>query len=93
MQNITLNINNPQIEHFLFNLSKKKNKSIETYIYDIILQHFNSKVKDVKFKPEIIDAINSKEQYVFKEEEFFEISKKMLNNEKVNFEKFKQVAE
>ena len=48
MQTITFNINNPQIEKYLFNISKFKNKSIEATAKDIFLQYFTKNTKPSK---------------------------------------------
>ena len=41
------------------------------------------------YKQEIIDAKNSKEGFIFTEKEFELINKKMLNNEKMDLDKYK----
>lgn len=40
MQQITIDINNPKIENFLYSISKSRNKTVENIVYDIILQYF-----------------------------------------------------
>ncbi len=44
---------------------------------------------EVPYKQEIIDAKNSNEGFIFNEEKFELINKKMLNNEKINFDKYR----
>ncbi len=51
MQQVTLNINNPQIEAMLFNISSQKNRKIKTILSDIIEQYIYSySVKEAVIK-------------------------------------------
>lgn len=90
MQTITLNIDNPQIESFLFNISKTENKTIESLVYDALLQYFINTKKETNLKTEIVEAINSNERYIFKYNEFIEVSENMVNDTKVDFEQYKK---
>ena len=43
MPKITIDIANPQIENYLYNISKSKKQPIENLIYSIIVQYFKEK--------------------------------------------------
>ena len=47
MQQITLNIDNPQIETYLFNLSSLQKKPVSKIIIDLLRQNSNNRIEDL----------------------------------------------
>ncbi len=67
-----------------------KTLSIEQKIAIVNELSLEISTKRPNYKKEIIKARSQTEGYLFKGNDFEDISKRMLNEEKVNFEKFKK---
>ena len=60
MQKITIDIDNPQIENYLNNASKSKNKTVNSLVYDIVIQYFE-KSKNKKSDKYIQELVKQSE--------------------------------
>jgi len=68
-------------------LSNSLSSEYKKQLIDILNNEIST--NEISYKQEIIDAKNSNDGFVFNEEEFELMNKKMLNNEQVDFNKYR----
>ena len=80
-----------KIQINIFNAIRTLSNSLSYEYKKQLIDILNTEIltKEISYKQEIIDAKNSNEGFVFNEQEFELINKKMLNNEKIDFDKYR----
>ncbi len=79
-----------KIQINIFNAIRTLSNSLSYEYKKQLIDILNTEIlTEIHYKQEIIDAKNSNEGFIFNEQEFELINKKMLNNEKINFDKYR----
>ena len=79
-----------KIQINIFNAIRTLSNSLSYEYKKQLIDILNKEIlTEVIYKQEIIDAKNSNDGFVFNEQEFELLNKKMLNNEKFDFNKYR----